>query len=198
MAYVYNPETDGYKLLRGFVYQIAKVITREGETITPDPNCMTRLVEGEVQADYIRNALDPVRLRELIHSADNLLRPLDPATIAVRGVSGLVFGAPLAYHMGIHLTVVRKDDGAHSPYMVEGYLPGSHDRWVIVDDLISTGSTIDHIVVTLGYRPGWLGCYLFNYDRFYSPEEVVKTWTSSILERLVEEYSSRTNKPLWA
>ena len=161
------------------------------DPVVPDPHILTSLVDGCFRADYIRAALDPEERGRLIESASYAIEPLQVSTIAVRGVSGLVFGAPLAYVMDKHLTVVRKKDGSHSCYAVEGYLPGPLERWVIVDDLISTGATIEYILRGLEYAPGWLGVYLYNLDKFYDLIALEKF--SHDVGGIVGRYRGKTN-----
>lgn len=67
--------------------------------------------------------------------------------IAVRGVSGLIIGAPLAYLLNKPLIVVRKpyevkDGNSHSLILVESnYSDTSRFSWIFLDDCIGGGST---------------------------------------------------------
>jgi len=60
-------------------------------------------------------------------------------SFAVRGVSGIVFGAKLAHVMKKNLVVVRKpNESAHASGMVEGLKPY---RYLFVDDFVASGYT---------------------------------------------------------
>ena len=68
--------------------------------------------------------------------------------IIVTGVSGNVIGGAISFLTGIPLIIVRKDEKNHSGYEIE--YADSLDRlenlrYIIIDDLIDTGSTIKRI-----------------------------------------------------
>jgi adenine/guanine phosphoribosyltransferase-like PRPP-binding protein len=61
-------------------------------------------------------------------------------TFIGRGLSGALMAPVLGRMFDKHFAVVRKPkDGSHSGSVLEGYLG---QRWVFVDDFISTGATI--------------------------------------------------------
>jgi len=65
--------------------------------------------------------------------------------IAYRGQSGALIAAPVALFLKKHLILVRKEDEcSHSSYSVEGCTK-NYCRYIIVDDLISCGNTVQHI-----------------------------------------------------
>lgn len=69
-------------------------------------------------------------------------------SIAVRGVSGVIVGAPVSILMGKPLIIVRKDDElshAHNNArrVSNGRLAGR--RYLVLDDFIITGATIREI-----------------------------------------------------
>jgi adenine/guanine phosphoribosyltransferase-like PRPP-binding protein len=59
-------------------------------------------------ASHLYDALTPESLRERVDWAKLVLAKYDYDAIAVRGVSGLVYGTALAYALGKNLVVVRK------------------------------------------------------------------------------------------
>lgn len=66
--------------------------------------------------------------------------------IACRGVSGVAIAAPIALRLKKGLIVVRKpEDDCHGSFKVEG-VPDEQFSYLIVDDLIETGTTIVKIV----------------------------------------------------
>lgn len=90
--------------------------------------------------------------------------------IAFRGVSGAMVAPTVAYLMGKHVLVVRKSDGNHSSFRVEG--PVNLDRYVIVDDLLCTGNTINVIqmeVLRHNEKAKCVGVCLYNNDVHYGP-----------------------------
>jgi adenine/guanine phosphoribosyltransferase-like PRPP-binding protein len=72
-------------------------------------------------------------------------------TIACMGVSGIMFGSPLALMMNKNIAVVRKtSDKRHSTHKVELSCTLSEvGRFIVVDDLIDSGKTLKKIKKTL-------------------------------------------------
>jgi hypothetical protein len=69
-------------------------------------------------------------------------------TIAVRGVSGILVGSAVAIALNKHLIVVRKEgDDSHSGVTCEGHLTAR--RYVIVDDFVSSGKTVNTITTEI-------------------------------------------------
>jgi adenine/guanine phosphoribosyltransferase-like PRPP-binding protein len=67
-----------------------------------------------------------------------------------RGVSGLVYAAPLSIATGLPLAVVRKNDreSSHSDMTVEGWI-GDNVRYAFIDDFISSGNTFNKCVAAV-------------------------------------------------
>lgn len=100
----------------------------------------------DIASDYLQSALDP---KEMVKSVGRITGFLSRRRdvfdgIAVRGVSGMVIGSAVAYKMRLPLLIVRKKDGNHSTMKVEG--DESIKRYVIIDDFIGTGATVEEIV----------------------------------------------------
>ncbi len=97
--------------------------------------------------------------RLLLDAADKLCKQIAthaPAArfVVVRGISGAAMGGLVSALSGLVLVIVRKpDDNAHSKISVQTVsLFGStidDGHYVIVDDLIDSGATIDAIVKVL-------------------------------------------------
>ena len=91
-------------------------------------------------------------------------------TIACSGVSGVVAGSLLAMVYDKYLTIVRPESdtrgGSGNHYPVAGRMG---ERWVFVDDLVSTGKTRARVRHEIHYAMRhkhdvtWVGTYL--YDR---------------------------------
>lgn len=73
---------------------------------------------------------------------DRLEFPID--AIAVRGVSGIAVGGAVSFLTGIPLVIVRKpEEKNHSAREVEYSVKFNH--FIVIDDLVSSGSTINKI-----------------------------------------------------
>ena len=64
-------------------------------------------------------------------------------SIACCGVSGLMVVPQIAEILNKNIIVVRKDERRYSEFFLEGVSPS---RYIIVDDLICSGSTVKRIV----------------------------------------------------
>ena len=103
---------------------------------------------------YLRSALHGASLTEIVSDLIGKIEAekLDFDAIAVRGTSGLLVGTMIAAMMNKSLVVVKKpNDGTHSGYEVEGASVAFEEhgkalRYIIVDDLVSSGSTVQAIV----------------------------------------------------
>lgn len=122
----------------------------------------------------------------LLDQAADRLQDVDFDTIVATGLSGTIFAGLLAQRLGKHLIIVRKADDAstHSSNRIEGILG---KRWLFVDDLISSGNTLRHVVKQVELVAGrgsvrdwmdeppfateWVGTYLYNSERYMSAFE---------------------------
>lgn len=94
-------------------------------------------------------------LAELPRLIDKLVGRKNFDAIAVLGTSGLLIGPSLADKMGKELLVVRKqNDGAHSSRQVEGGNVGVGFRYIVVDDLVASGKTIQNAVKAVDAMTG--------------------------------------------
>lgn len=97
-------------------------------------------------ASWLRSMVDPAERRKVVELTRVRLCDL-PAfdAIAFTGLSGSVIAGAVALAMDKYLYCVRKSkENRHSDYVVEG--PSTGLRYIILDDFISTGSTIRRIV----------------------------------------------------
>lgn len=112
---------------------------------------------------YLSDYLVSDHLAQTVFKMRDLVEHLDFDTIAVRGQSGLLVGAPLSLAMGKNLIIVRKDtDKNHSGLKVEGM--GKRQKILILDDFIESGDTVDEIyenIFTYCDQPQFVGIALY-------------------------------------
>jgi hypothetical protein len=110
-------------------------------------------METYCQSSYMHTALDMRFVKLALKTIKKLVKDtkLDFDTIVFRGMSGALLAPLVAQTLKKELLMVRKDDGTHSSYKVEGNL--ATKRYIILDDLICTGETLKHIFSTL-HREG--------------------------------------------
>jgi adenine/guanine phosphoribosyltransferase-like PRPP-binding protein len=94
-------------------------------------------------------------------------------SIACCGVSGLMVVPQVAELLNKHIIIVRKGEKCYSEFRTEGVAPF---RYIILDDLICSGSTVKHIKRTLKKeysRSQCVGvyCYLPNETAYRADEE---------------------------
>jgi adenine/guanine phosphoribosyltransferase-like PRPP-binding protein len=100
-------------------------------------------------SNYLFDVLNGKQLQRRVRLTADLIRDrvgLDTfRNIAFRGISGALVAPALAVLLEKNLLVVRKpNESAHTRSLVEGNK--SHAPYIIVDDFISSGDTIRHIV----------------------------------------------------
>ena len=130
-----------------------------------------------IRSTYINGAFDKTMVKAIIKSFQHVLKDevfgkFDG--IACRGTSGLIVAPLLSYEFDLKMLVARKpNDGSHSHYKVEG-----HDdikKYIVVDDFVSSGRTIEDIVTTITKGlsepgisdvPTYNGCFFWAHDSF--------------------------------
>lgn len=125
---------------------------------------------------YLDAILDSKKIKTTINNLILMLKKIDRkspfSTIVVRGLSGIVPASIISYLLDKKICIVRHDLTAHAQYMVEGCVPMT--RFVIIDELISSGATISEIFNNLnetGHRLDFhercLGVILYA-NRYYT------------------------------
>lgn len=109
-------------------------------------------MEQYVQSSHMRSTLIQENLRSTTAKIVKALKEFDKEVpfdaIAFRGMSGAMLAGILSYRLKKDLLLVRKpEDSTHSPYKVEG----NHgaEKYVIVDDIVSSGATVKNIVQSI-------------------------------------------------
>lgn len=98
----------------------------------------------EIHSSYLDRFLDTMQLCEIIKLAVKKLHGKQFEAFAFRGMSGALLAPPLALKMKKTLIMVRKPGQCHTDRTVEG--DAAAERYIIVDDFVSTGETIRTIV----------------------------------------------------
>jgi adenine/guanine phosphoribosyltransferase-like PRPP-binding protein len=92
-------------------------------------------------------------------------------TLIGTGFSGGLVVPVLARMLNVNFAVVRKDGVSnHGNYDVEGIIG---EKWIFVDDLIDSGSTVRRVVRKMkalrGVNTEFAGVYLYDSRRFITP-----------------------------
>lgn len=98
----------------------------------------------------------------------NRLDELDFHSIVVTGLSGMLLGPTLSLKLNKRLIIVRKeDDKSNHGKDIEG-LVADKDKWLFLDDLIDTGSTlarvrnkIETMATAMDIEMEFIGSYMF-------------------------------------
>jgi hypothetical protein len=102
----------------------------------------------KIVASYLENGCDHASVKELVKKAVRKLKKLDFDSIAFRGVSGALIAPIVAYKLKKPVTCIRKPtEPSHGCGTVEGAV--NFERYIIIDDFISTGDTVNTIRHTL-------------------------------------------------
>lgn len=99
-----------------------------------------------VRSSFMTSVFDAGRREEAILNATVALSslPLNNLTLVGTGLSGAMMLTLLSHHTKTPCTLVRKkNSSSHSNLEIEGEM--DFDDYVIIDDQIDTGATIEHI-----------------------------------------------------
>lgn len=142
-------------------------------------------------ASYLQSFFRIDKRRKLLRRGVKALRPMKFDSIAVRGVSGLTFGSALAAYLNKKIAVVRKGETRHSEYMVESV--GTVGTYVIVDDLIDLGGTVNAIVDAIrDTEPGAECCAIVLYsDRKEYPKNEWRGYPLILLDPKVSKFANQ-------
>lgn len=99
----------------------------------------------KILTDYLESALDPLKRKAKIKKMVALARNVRFNIIAFRGNSGALLAPTLADACNKNLLMIRTRKG-HSRLTIEGAVPKRACFYIIVDDLIDTGETIEIIL----------------------------------------------------
>lgn len=98
-----------------------------------------------IHTSYLHHTLNPDTFNVRVKIANKVLSAYDYDSFAFRGMSGALLGAPLAHLFKKTMLVVRKPGvDCHTDRAVEGDFGAR--RYVIVDDVISSGNTVRTII----------------------------------------------------
>jgi adenine/guanine phosphoribosyltransferase-like PRPP-binding protein len=114
------------------------------------PTKKRKKIKHEIRTSYLSDVYSKAFLKLVPEVVKHVKRfrkkhPFD--AIAFRGSSGAALAFPLSFFLKIPLIHVRKDDKNHYGRSIEGTI--SSKRYLIVDDTIYTGFTIDTILETI-------------------------------------------------
>lgn len=121
-----------------------------------------------ISTSYLGCIYNPAAFSEVVTKAAAYLelRRKEFDTLAFSGSSGGAVAYPVGALLGCHLSHIRKADGNHHSYMLEGAVegwtsdyPDQAPRYVIIDDFIASGRTMDRIVTAMKRLPAFTILY---------------------------------------
>lgn len=100
-----------------------------------------------IGSSYQRDNFDNLSFDRHVVGVEVAIRELEleysNVSVAVSGMSGILVGHALVMRHGRAVTVVRKPQDTAHGFAIEGFHP--HKFYVIVDDMCSSGATVDYI-----------------------------------------------------
>jgi len=105
-----------------------------------------------IQTDYLHSVFYSTTFQNKIDNAVRIMFSFDKENsfeaIAFTGISGAAFAFPLAYLLSKSLICIRKaNSSTHCNLSIEGHIDCT--SYIIVDDFISTGATIQLITTSI-------------------------------------------------
>ena len=111
----------------------------------------------------------PDDLKDTVERAVSTLRPHagEFDSVAVRGVSGMIVGAPVAIALGKPLIVVRKDTETSHGSALSNYRHAG-GSYLFLDDFISLGHTRRIVMEAMRDKTAarYAGEYMYHRDRY--------------------------------
>lgn len=101
----------------------------------------------KISSGYLDQGLEKKAIKKCVQNLIACIKAsgIDFDAIAFSGYSGALFAPIIAYRLNKHVIIVRKDaEESHSSMCVEGFIPQGV-RYIIIDDFISTGLTIQNM-----------------------------------------------------
>lgn len=115
----------------------------------PTPLMLKAKHSHKVQcAGHLERGLEPDLRAITLANILRVLRHHDFDAIAFQGLSGALFAPMVAFALDKTLLAVRKGEDCHSCRQVEGDYAAK--RYVILDDFVSCGSTVQRILTEIG------------------------------------------------
>jgi orotate phosphoribosyltransferase len=100
---------------------------------------------SDVYVDVKSTYGNPKLLRFLAKAIADLL-PANTSCIATGGYGGLPLGTAVSLVARVPLAMVREKPKSHGRSVwIDGFLPTSHDRVVLIDDVYTSGGSLRHI-----------------------------------------------------
>ena len=129
---------------------------------------------------YLQEALDLNKREETIAKLSFLihLAHLDFDAVAFTGMSGALIAPSVADRLDKNLLMVRKDDcSSHSAQYYGEYLEGDLEakKYIIIDDLISSGTTLEKMIKKLGKRK-IVGIFFYSHEMKKYTRESFDMW----------------------
>lgn len=122
-----------------------------------------KYIQGASHTCHVLN--HKIRTKIIIKAVCDLRKISDSFdSIACCGISGLMVVPQIAELLNKHIVIVRKAEKCYSEFRTEGVAPF---RYVILDDLICSGSTVRHIKKTIAEeysRARCIGAYCYLPD----------------------------------
>jgi adenine/guanine phosphoribosyltransferase-like PRPP-binding protein len=147
-------------------------------------------------AQWLQDAVTKDGVTEIVKAATRALKDVEFDTIVFRGMSGALIAPIVAHKMGKEIVMLRKkDEQTHSIFGYEGYL--DVQRYVIIDDFVSTGETVAKIIMDMRRRGAakFVGLYVYfsNLEKagWYPAVTPCTTEHRAIFERISKCLSER-------
>jgi len=135
-------------------------------------------MKNHIGCGYLQNVTTANNWRKVVSQLAKNIKAanLDFESIAFCGMSGALVAPTVAGRLGKTILMVRKDnDGSHSGCKLEGN-PNTKN-FIIVDDLLFTGSTINRIIETIRANDftkdaKCVGIFLYNSHRNHNFNDI--------------------------
>ncbi len=110
--------------------------------------------KAQIDTDYLYKIYYPNRYKNLLKKMTKAVKKFKEKksfdAIAFTGTSGASIAYPLSLRLNIPLICIRKNDGNHWRFPVEGCINAK--KYIIIDDFIGSGATVSNIISSITKR----------------------------------------------
>lgn len=147
-----------------------------------------------MQTSYLQHVFEPGLFQRAVdktlHTAESLKRSTGFDTIAFSGMSGAAMAFMLSHWMNVPLLCVRKrEDTSHYVKSTRKFLEGNAQdvrKYLIVDDFISGGGTVQYMIDTIREANLYAECVGMLMYASYSDRE----WTHPLTRKVYQATAS--------
>lgn len=124
---------------------------------------------SKIYFDVKKTFGNPEALKLMARTVHDMFK--DPTCITSAGIGGIPIATAISVYFNLPLTIVREKKPYGMKKDMDGYIPKNSDRVAIVDDVFTTGKSLERIIEIIEKTgAGVEGCYVVIKRRDLEPK----------------------------